>query len=319
MRFDHHWAQLLRMRCVLTGILFVCLSIRSLQAQTGTPTLNSEAPSTTAIKAHPLIVMSSNVRFGTARDGDDSWNLRQDALRDVWREQHADLIGTQEMLQFQADFLLQAFPEYAYVGRSRDRDDDQGEQSGIFYRRERFIELERGHFWLSESPDTPGSKGWDANLPRMVTWVKLYDRSKEAPLIFANTHFDHQGPIARLQSAELLHRKLASWMNTYPVIVTGDFNCGEGSEPYASLMKPFHPTSPSEANRSLVDTYRAKHVDRSEEEGTFNGFRGRRSGPRIDWILVTPDWHIMDANIVRTEFHGRYPSDHFPVTASLTW
>ncbi len=290
---------------VILGLLFVVtLSSDGAFAQA--------APSSGSFAAL-LRVMSSNVRFGTAKDGPDAWDSRHERLRACWAEEKADLVGTQEMLPFQAEFLQQAFPDYVYVGRSRDLDNDQGEQCGIFYRRARFVELERGHFWLSETPDLPGSKGWDANLPRMVTWVKLYDREAAQPFVFVNTHFDHQGETARVRSAELLHRRLAPWLANDRVILTGDFNCGENSPPYTALLSDFT-SAPA-----LRDSYRVVHPEATGDEGTFNGFQGHRNGPRIDWILVTHEWHIEDAAIVRTDFAGRYPSDHFPVTATLRW
>lgn len=300
-RRGRHWQRTIG-SCLL---LFGFAILGNVPAQAQDETSKAASPS--------LRVMSSNVRFGTAKDGLDAWEARQERLRTCWAEQQADLIGTQEMLPFQADFLQQAFPEYVYVGRSREMDNDQGEQCGIFYRRARFIELARGHLWLSETPDTPGAKGWDANLPRMATWVKLYDRQSAQPFMFLNTHFDHQGPTARLRSAEQIHEKLQSWIPPYRVIITGDFNCGENSPPYTALL------SPPPSAKPLIDTYRAVHPETTSDEGTFNGFQGRRSGPRIDWILVTHEWHIQEANIVRTDFEGRYPSDHFPVTATLHW
>ncbi len=155
-----------------------------------------------------LVVVSSNVRYGTADDGPNRWEMRRDLLTETLRRTEADLIGTQEILPFQAEQLSAALERYEYLGRSRDLDDPAGEQCGIFFRRDRFVLLELGHFWLSDQPQTPGSRGWDAALPRMATWVKLYDRRAQRPLILVNTHFDHVGREARRIRLSCCERRL---------------------------------------------------------------------------------------------------------------
>jgi endonuclease/exonuclease/phosphatase family metal-dependent hydrolase len=267
-----------------------------------------------------LRVMSSNVRYGTADDGPDAWPVRRERLRDCWREQQADIVGTQEMLPFQAKYLQEQFPEYAYVGRSREPENTEGEQCGIYYRHARFTELEQGHFWLSETPEVPGSRGWDAALPRMATWLKLYDRQKQRTLVVVNTHFDHRGEEARRESAALLARRIRQWLGEYPILITGDFNCGPDSPGYAELTRPQPATVATlAANRSLLDTYVAQHPGATQDTGTFHGFRGGKESSRIDWILVSEPFQVLQAEIIHWQSEGRYPSDHYPVTARLRW
>jgi endonuclease/exonuclease/phosphatase family metal-dependent hydrolase len=257
-------------------------------------------------------VMTANVRYGTANDGEDRWELRRDLLVEVLRQEQPDLIGTQEMLPFQAAYLQQQLGIYDYVGRSRELDNADGEQCGIFYRRERFVELERGHFWLSDEPERPGSQAWDAALPRMATWLKLFDRTTQRVLVIINTHFDHRGDDARLRSAQLVRRYAARFAADYPLIVTGDFNCPEASPPYAALCQ-----SADGAAAPAADVYRQVHPDRQPDEGTFHGFQGGREGGRIDWILASAAWRAESARIVAWHRDGRYPSDHYPVVAEL--
>jgi endonuclease/exonuclease/phosphatase family metal-dependent hydrolase len=261
-----------------------------------------------------LRVMTANVRYGTANDGPDHWDRRKDLLVDVLKDENPDLIGTQEMLPFQADYLEQHLQGYTYVGRSRELDNTDGEQCGVFFRSDRFVELERGHLWLSEEPERPGSQAWDAALPRMATWLKLYDRAGRRVFVVINTHFDHSGVEARRQSAVLLREYARRFASQYPLIVTGDFNCGEGSDPYQELVGGM-----AEDASPLLDAYRQANPTRTDAEGTFNGFAGRRDGPRIDWILATPAWRTVAAHIVTTQRDGRYPSDHFPVVAELSY
>lgn len=255
-------------------------------------------------------VMSFNLRYATADDGDNRWELRRDRLIKTIQEFSPDLLGTQETLPQQVQYIGERLPQYGHVGRSREADiSAAGEQCAVFYRRERFTILDQGHFWLSDQPDLPGSRGWDGALPRMATWLRLEDRVTKKSLHFINTHFDHVGKEARLQSARLLRRKLAELPVATPLVVTGDFNCGVDSPPYAALMAPGPP--------DLVDVFRQLHPDRVSHVGTFHGFQGNDDGPRIDWVAANGDWRTIEADIVKTHEQGRYPSDHFPVTAVL--
>ncbi|QDU19955.1 endonuclease/exonuclease/phosphatase family protein [Urbifossiella limnaea] len=254
----------------------------------------------------PVRVMSFNVRYGTARDGDDHWDRRKDFLAATIAAFDPDLLGTQETLAFQRDFLAEKLKTHAAVGVGRDDGKERGEMAALFYRTARFEKLAGGTFWLSETPDRV-SKGWDAALPRVATWVKLKDRTDATPVLFLNTHFDHMGKKARHESAKLLRAKVVELGAGCRVVVTGDFNAGEDSDPYKALFDPAG---------GLVDTFRVKHPTRGKAEGTFSGFEpAATTGPRIDWIAAGRNWHVIDAGIDRTAKGGRVPSDHFPVTA----
>ena len=186
-------------------------------------------------------------------------------------------------------------------------------------KRERFEKLDGGHFWLSETPEIPASKSWDTALTRMATWVRLRDRRnpRAQPILFLNTHFDHRGKQARLESARLLRRRVESWRQDHRVIVTGDFNAGEGTDPYLALFGSEETGKGGAGTASpLLDTYRVVSPARGAEEGTFSGFKAENlRGPRIDWIGASRDWQVRDARIDRTQREGRTPSDHFAVTA----
>lgn len=260
----------------------------------------------------PIRVMSFNLRYGKANDGDNRWEKRDWLVAKTVKNFAPDLLGTQETLQFQADFLKQQMPGYSYFGRSRMN--TPNEHCGIFFRTARFTQLAGGHFWLSESPDVPESKSWDSSLPRMATWVLLHDKlNADSPaILFLNTHFDHRGSIAREKSAQLIASKLqhlSRLADASSVIVTGDFNTPEDSLPYRSLVKD---------NPQLADTYRTVQPEKSTNEGTFGGFTGRTDGSRIDWILSSLDLQVESAQIDRTSEDGRFPSDHYPVTAVVS-
>ena len=260
-------------------------------------------------------VMSFNIRYGTANDGANHWNQRHEFLVQTIRAFDPDLLGTQETLAFQRDYLAQQLQGYDHLGVGRDDGQEAGEMMAIYWKRERFEKLESGHFWLSESPETVASKSWDTSLPRMVTWVKLKDRLQPTapPILWFNTHFDHQGKQARVESAKLLRRKALESAADAMFVITGDFNAGEDSPPYAALFHPVESGQPQ-----IVDTFRQLHPARTENEGTFSGFdAAATTGARIDWVAVSDRWQVVSAAIDRTQRDGRTPSDHFPVTAIL--
>jgi endonuclease/exonuclease/phosphatase family metal-dependent hydrolase len=264
--------------------------------------------------ADTLRVMAFNVRLGVADDGEDSWEHRKALVARTVQDFDPDLLGTQETWRFQADYLLEQLPGRAYVGWPRQPgNEEDGEECAILYREARFERLDAGQFWLSETPDVPASRSWDSSLPRIVTWVRLRDRRRPgAEVVFVNTHFDHRGAEARRESARLVRARLEEMAPRGAWILAGDFNAGEDSAPYEVLVG-------ERATLKVVDSYRVVHPQRREGEGTFNGFRGRRSGPRIDWVLHGAAFETLAAAIDRTEEDGRYPSDHFPVTAVLRW
>jgi endonuclease/exonuclease/phosphatase family metal-dependent hydrolase len=264
-----------------------------------------------------LTVVSFNIRFGTASDGDNHWDKRREFLVETIKTLNPDLLGTQETLGFQRDYLAKELAEYDYSGVGRDDGKEAGEMMALYYRRARFEKLDGGHFWLSETPDVVGSKSWDSSLPRMVTWVKLRDRNQaNSPnILFLNTHFDHRGPTARLESAKLIRQKTVDLGKDCCVVVTGDFNADQQSPPYEALFGALN-----SQQAPVIDTYRAVHAERKANEGTFSGFSpSQTAGARIDWIGVSRDWKVQSAAIDRTARDGRTPSDHFAVTATLSY
>ncbi|MFT7634198.1 MAG: endonuclease/exonuclease/phosphatase family metal-dependent hydrolase, partial [Mariniblastus sp.] len=181
-------------------------------------------------------------------------------------------------------------------------------------KKDRFKLNDSGHFWLSETPDVAGSKSWDSSLPRMVSWVELSDLSNDgAKFIFLNTHFDHRGKVARLESARLIRKRAEEIMGKgLPLIVTGDFNTTEDRQPYQELI------SGSQGNQvPLVDSFRQTYPKRSPEESSSSRWTGNREGTRIDWVLHSQEYRTLQSVINHTNEAGRYPSDHYPVQAVL--
>ena len=256
--------------------------------------------------------MSFNIRYGTANDGEDRWELRRDLLFGVVRDANADLVGLQEALDGQIQELLTALPQYGVVGVGRDDGRTRGEYAAILYRRDRFRVSDAGTFWFSDTPEVVASKSWGNTITRICTWARFVDRDGQAFWHY-NVHLDHQSQPSRERSAGLLAERIAARrVLTEPALVTGDFNVGETNPAIMRLTAP-----QNGAAALFIDTFRARYPD-EKTAGTFTGFKFNvTTGDKIDYVLVQPGTEVLDAAIVRTSRGDRYPSDHFPVVARV--
>lgn len=258
-----------------------------------------------------LRVMSFNLRYGTADDGEDSWRYRRDLVVQVIEDAGPDIIGTQEALRFQLDELEEALPGYGEVGVGREDGVAAGEYSAILYRTSRLRVDEHGTFWFSETPEVPGSIAWGARFPRICTWSRFVDRSSGRGFYVFNVHLDHESQESRERSVELLLARIEARERSEPVIVTGDFNAGEDNPAMRRLLD-----AGAHGGPSFRDSFRVAHPD-ATDVGTFHGFEGGTGGPKIDAVLVSDAWEVVSASIIRASRDGRYPSDHFPVMAEV--
>ncbi len=285
-----------------------------------------EAPPVKAEDPRDLVVMSFNIRYGTAKDGDNAWPSRRQLVIDRIRAHKADIVGLQEALRFQIDELLAAMPEYKSVGVGRDDGKDAGEHAAILYRRE-LLELApipptpaaddqpaTGNFWYSDSPERPGSKSWGNRITRICTWARFRQIGTSAAFFVFNTHFDHESQPSREKSAELLLQRIAERSPRDPVIVTGDFNAGESNPAVTAILAPARENAADKPR--LRDSFRMLHPD-EKTVGTFNGFKNTTGGDKIDYVFIDDAWEVLEASIDRTMPDGRLPSDHFPVVAKV--
>lgn len=271
--------------------------------------------------AFELRVMTFNIRYGTADDGEDSWPLRHQLVADVIADRDPDVLGVQEALKFQLDELSDRLGRYRIIGVGRDDGEEAGEYSAIMYRASRFESVSSGTFWLSDAPEVPGSIGWGNQITRICTWGLLRDRVSGQQFYIYNTHLDHQSQSARERAVELIASRIHNRPSADPVILTGDFNAGEENRAMRYLRgeseRAYAPGTDPTAPANFRDTYRVVHRD-SAAVGTFNAFRGDSTGEKIDAVLVSGEWRVTAAAIVRTSVGGRYPSDHFPVVATIS-
>jgi endonuclease/exonuclease/phosphatase family metal-dependent hydrolase len=268
--------------------------------------------------ASPMKVMTFNIRYGTADDGEDSWGKRRDLLFQVIRDEHADVVGLQEALRSQITEIVETVPGYAFVGVGRDDGKDAGEHSAILYRPSRLTPLESGTFWFSDTPEQPASTSWGNRITRICTWARFRDATGGSFYVF-NLHLDHESQPSRERSVQLLAARIRERAAPAdPVVVTGDFNVDEQNPATKWLLgdETALPGAPA-PGIDLVDTFRAVHPE-ARGVGTFTGFSfGKIDDRKIDYVLAGPQFVVRDARIVQTSRGGRYPSDHFPVVATI--
>lgn len=253
-------------------------------------------------------VMSFNIRYDNPNDGENRWENRNDLVANMIRT-NADIAGTQEGLVHQLEDLDTMLPNPSFrferVGVSRVGNEKEGEFCAIYYRKDRFEVLNHNTFWLSENPDEPESIGWDAALPRIVTWAKLQDKNRDLSFYVFNTHFDHRGENARKNSSRLILEKIEEIAGDEPVVVMGDFNATEGGEPYKILTD------------RLFDGFYYTENEHEGPESTWNGFNEIKPGHRIDFIFTNSEVRIVNHRILKDKSEGRFPSDHLPVQADI--
>lgn len=252
-------------------------------------------------------VMSFNIRYDTPADGANAWPHRKDWVAEIIGRE-ADLAGMQEVVKNQLDDLEARLPEFEFYGAGRDDGKEAGEFVPIAWRKGRFAVAEKGVFWLSETPDVAGSKGWDAALPRVSTWARLKDSVTGKTFLFVNTHFDHRGEQARRESARLLRRWIGENAKGDPVVLTGDFNTTPKSVPYRNL---------AEGEGVAIKDARLAVEKPEGPESTWNGFMAIVPGRRIDFVFTSGAAAATGFRTIDEMREGRFPSDHCPIVAAV--
>jgi len=258
-----------------------------------------------------LRMMTYNIRFDNPADGVHAWPNRKELVASVIRFHKADIIGVQEALEYQIQDLMELLPGYDWVGVGRN-EDGGGEFSAILYRSSVVAVKAAQTFWLSESPDEPGSKSWDSSLPRIATWAHFVTSSDGRELFVLNTHFDHRGEQARLESARLLKEQVSKLANGLPVIVMGDLNATSEQPPLVLLSD-----TPLSDGRSLRDGFVHSIVPHHGPASTWTGFTKIEADRRIDYIFASEDLPIHYHAILTDKLEDRYPSDHLPVLVEI--
>lgn len=239
--------------------------------------------------------MSFNLRFATVLDGPNAWSRRRPLALDLLREERPDIIGFQEVTPLQRRHLEHDLTDYASLGEGRNGK-GRGEQCCVFWRTDR-LEVEQGATFGLHPQGHLGRRAWDAALPRICTYVRF------AGLDLFNVHLDHVGRKARLLG---LKHVLERVRPGHPTLILGDFNALESSKAVHYLVE-----------QGWQDTFRLTHPGVDRRQGTFHGFQGFVTGPRIDFIFACPSMQVLESRILRHNDEGRFPSDHFPIQARV--
>jgi endonuclease/exonuclease/phosphatase family metal-dependent hydrolase len=257
--------------------------------------------------AQPIIVGSYNLRLDIESDKDNRWAKRSAVVNDLIRFHDFDILGTQEAFDHQLKDILTTLPYYDVYGKGRDDGLNAGEHAAIFYKKEKFHLLDKGDFWLSETPEKP-SLGWDATCcKRICSWIYLRDKKTKKQFYVFNAHYDHQGTLARKNSSLLVLEKIKSIAKNKPVIFMGDLNGDHYSDPYLILKD----------SELLKDTYNLVPFPYATTN-SYNNFGKNINGTSIiDHIFISKQFTVKKWGLLTDTYQGKYPSDHFPVLTEL--
>lgn len=253
--------------------------------------------------------MTYNIKYNNPSDAENNWDSRKDFLISQLNFYAPDIFGTQEGLHDQLEDIQHALKDYKYIGVGRDEGDTKGEYSAIFYNVKKY-DVENGStFWLSPTSNKP-SKGWDAALNRICSYATFKDKESGKEFMVFNTHFDHVGHVARLESSKLILKKMKELNpKNLPIVLTGDFNLDSNSEGVVAIKK------------EMLDSHLEAGKNAFGPDGTFNGFHFEKPvDNKIDFVFISDnDFEVLKSGIFSDSKNLKYPSDHFPVMAYLNF
>jgi len=263
---------------------------------------------TISLKAQSYNVASFNIRYDNPKDSGNLWVNRAPIVSNLIRFHDFDVFGIQEGLKNQLEDISAALPGYERYGRGRDDGKEAGEHSAVYFKKDKFKLVKSGDFWLSETPNVP-AKGWDATCcNRICSWVYLEDIKSKKKFYLFNVHFDHQGVVARKESGKLMVQKIKEIAGNEPVLLTGDLNGSRESEWYLTI-----------ANSGLLKDVHSGVKFPYENNASSNGFRKPRGMAVIDHIFMSKQFTASKWGILTDTYFGKYPSDHFPVMATVSF
>ena len=289
-----------------------------------------------AMSAQSLFVGSYNIRYHNSDDDRNGnvWKTRCKVICDQVNFESPDIFGAQEVLHAQLGDLLGALDGYDYIGVGRDNGKTKGEYAAIFYKKDRVKLLNKGNFWLNETPDKP-KLGWDAACIRICSWGEFEQAETGFRFYYFNLHMDHVGVVARREAAKLAVKKIKEIAKDGPVVLTGDFNVDQTDEIYRIFT----------TSGVLKDSYECAEF-RFAENGTFNSFKPwLKSDSRIDHVFVSPEFNVKRYGMLTDmywtknpaynageqkghdapqelrfkEYQLRTPSDHYPVLVKMRY
>lgn len=262
-------------------------------------------------KQKSVNVMSFNIRYDNPQDGLNNWQHRKDRVANVIHFYDVDILGTQEVLHSQLLDMKKRLPEYGVIGVGREDGKEKGEYSALWYRKERFLLLDSGNFWLSDTPEVAGSKGWDGACERVAAWAKLKDKNSGKVYFVLNTHLDHVGETARREGVNLVLNKVKQLCGGSAVIVTGDFNA----------------TPESDVIKRVVDANNPKHLIDSRSiapiiygpSWSYHDYGKIPFEKRslIDYVFVRNGLRVLRYGVLAETYNEAFLSDHAPILVTV--
>lgn len=249
--------------------------------------------------------MTFNIRYGTADDGENRWQVRRERTVSALQKRKPQLIGLQEVLSGQLSDLQKGLKGYQYVGVGREDGKQGGEFSAILFDSSRLQLLKSDTFWLSDTPNVPGSKHWGNNNVRICTWAYFYDKASGSYFYHFNTHLDHQVQAARERGIALILDRIKARATQDPILFTGDFNADESNSIQGQIR-----------DAGYLDSFRLIHPDQ-KNVCTFNGWQSDPVGGKIDYVFVSPSVKVLSSEIIFDKVKGFWISDHMPVFARV--
>lgn len=257
-----------------------------------------------------LRVMTWNIRLDTPDDGVNHWDNRKAGVVAEVLKQNIDVLGVQEALGNQVKDFNRTLKGYKGLGVGRDDGKDKGEYNSIYYKKANLKVVRWGVFWLSETPDIAGSRGWDAACNRLCTWIEFKHKKSGEHFMVFNTHFDHMGDSARNESALLIINKINQLSNRLPLILMGDFNVNNNTRPYRIITFP--------ENEYVLTNTRIRSKEKSGPDFSWVTFNpDYKDTDLIDFIFASEHFEVLKHTITDFRSTGKFLSDHLPVTATL--
>ncbi len=254
-------------------------------------------------------IVTFNIHYAAADSNEAQWGLRRELVIDSLADHAADVMGLQDVLDFQLKDIKRALPEYEAVAAGRDDGEQAGPACPVLYRVDRFRLADSGTFWFSNSPWKAGSKHWGNTYPRICTWARLTEIGTNKSFYVYNLHLDDDSENSRQYSMELLDKQISKRERYDPVIVMGDFNMGTEAPAMAAWKSKGY-------RKRFVDVWQHLHPEQPEIK-TYNAAGSQPDGPCLDHILADSTIMVTGVEIDARRFRGQYPSDHFPVIARL--
>ena len=255
-------------------------------------------------KTLSLNIMTYNIRYAADQPEVYSWKNRRDGIMQSF--EGIDIAGLQEVLNVQVEDLKSSLSGYNLIYRSREAEASVGEGVPILFKEDKFSLLYSGTFWLSDTPELPGSNTWEAACNRIVTWGRFIDKESNIEFFVFNTHLDHISQYARENGTRVILSTIQMMAPGFPVILMGDFNADEENNVYKMITE-----------FGLKDTYRDIRHESDSTDLTYHGWQNESGLTRIDYVFVSTDFHVKNTKVVREKVNGIYPSDHFPVVSDI--